>query len=687
MGTVYHCHHTQVSGLEAAVKTMDPVTARSPRNRRRFVREAEVLFTLDHPHIVKVRNVHMDHDPPFLEMDFVAGTPLGQLLSARTLTRGAATTIAMQLCSALDHLHARGVFHRDIKPDNIIVAGEHATLVDFGLVTEDQHATLSRPGALFGTLQYVPPEWGGAARPDGTAWDRYSLGVVIYEAFTATPAFRPPAEGTFVQQLTVVQDRKRTLPHLDPGLDLPEVVRELVRKLTARAPEDRGVDLARAAADLARLRSQMSAQEAALVPPPLPDTTTVSVSPRTWHSHADAARVARTAVPEDLATAPSPHDTVPAPPPDRPPGPTLVPLTHIEAEPEAPPPPSRLPWLAAAVLGVSGMALAMALWPAPAEPPPPPAPSAWPLTLVVTPDPPALPVDVHLDGEPVTLDALPEVASGSHQLQIWMGTDCTPPGSTEHCAELVEDFVVDDRGTGARRRIRLPEVVSRTVTVSSSTNTALRVHAGSTFTDPHTEVALDPLLPGVHPLVVQAGTCPDTPCTDGCPDTCAETALSVVVPFDDAGPITLVVDLEAPAPPKKAAVPRLFSVGRMVRWLERHPDYQPGGSATRGLSSRYLRGWTGSTPPERLASGATIGENTPVEAVSAKVAQRVCAGRGGLLPVDAAPGRWSVADGGPTPWFELRASGSGTVLLQNDGTVLPVTSSDARPMVGFRCVR
>ena len=172
MGTVYHCHNPLVPGIEAAVKTMDASLSRSVSSRKRFIREAEVLFSLDHPHSVKVRNLQMDHVPPFLEMDFVAGNSLGGLLAAGSLTRGAATSLAAQMSSAVHYLHGRGVFHRDIKPDNIIMSGERATLVDFGLVSEDHQATLNRPGALFGTLQYVPPEWGGGRRPDGAAWDR-----------------------------------------------------------------------------------------------------------------------------------------------------------------------------------------------------------------------------------------------------------------------------------------------------------------------------------------------------------------------------------------------------------------------------------------------------------------------------------------------------------------------------------
>ncbi len=699
MGTVYHCHNPLVPGIEAAVKTMDPSLARSVRSRKRFIREAEVLFSLDHPHIVKVRNVQMDHDPPFLEMEFVAGQSLGALLNARSFARGAATSLAAQLASAVHYLHSRGVFHRDIKPDNIIFADERATLVDFGLVSEDHRATLNRPGALFGTLQYVPPEWGGATRPDGASWDRYSLGVVIYEAFTGEPAFAsPPVDASFIDQLTMVQDQKRARPFLDLGPEVPPAIRELVRLLTAVEPADRACDLAAAAAVLVDVRARMSPTEAARTPfdapPPIAAKAATTVELPLYDMAVVNADSTQHRVPDD-GTVPVEATTHKLPSADATgeAWPTLVPSdsAHVSMV-DAPPveaPPRRFPWVPALVGLALVLGLAVVFWPSRAPTPVlPPVVQSWPLQLVLTPDAPPLPVRLTLDDVVVVPDPPPSVSPGPHTLVLRIGQDCGGGTLPEHCAELVESFAVDDSGTGAHRRVRLPEVVPRTASFASPHTADLRVKLPDLpWTDTTPRPTAEDLLPGRYSAIVQAGDCPDDSCADACPSTCAEQVVDFVVPFQDSGNIDISVDIQAPEPPKAARPPGLMSVGRFVRWLDQHPEYQPGGARTTGLSTRYLRGWSGSTPPATLASGAPIDAGTPVEAVAPGVAERACAGRGGLLSVDAAPGSWAVPDGGPVPWFEIRAGAAGPVLLQSDGTVLPVQRGDARPMVGFRCAR
>lgn len=685
MGTVFHCTNTLVPSIQAAVKTMDPALARSRRSRQRFIREAEVLFTLDHPHIVQVRNLQMDHDPPFLEMAFVPGRTLGSALASGVLTRGAALSVAGQLCSALHHMQHRGVFHRDIKPNNIILSGEHATLVDFGLVTEAREGTLSRPGALFGTLPYVPPEWGGATRPEGAAWDRYALGVVLFECFTGRPAFVQPTEGSFVEQLARVQDDKSARPCLDPGPTTPDAARAVVRQLTARDPTGRDLDLARAADTLSRLRATWSASDADRPVHAASNPDHVPLSSATWagpatHTDLDPPAAAPTAVPASMY-AETGHTLVPDDLPGSPP----------EVAPPAPPARSRWPRRLAAGVPLGLLSMAAVAFLATRPPPPPPPAAAVPLELVLSPDPPALPVALTLDGEPLEDGRTPLLTAGPHTLRIVLGEGCTSPEDSPHCAFLDESFTIDDQGTGARRRVRLPDIVPRTVTLTAASGDALRARRlDGTWTEPAPATVLADQLPGVRSVVLQAGACPDTVCGTDCPTTCAERSVPVTIPFAESGPVVLVVDLAAPKPaatPPPARPPALVSVGRFARWLARHPEYQQGGARTGSLSARYLRGWSGTTPPAALASGAPISDRTPVEAVAATVARTVCSGRGGLRKADASPRTWSVQGGGTTPTFELRAGPEGTVLLEHTGATLPVRDTDARPLVGFRCQR
>ena len=724
MGTVYYCQNSLVEGIEAAVKTMDPSMARSKRSRQRFVREAEVLFDLDHPHIVKVRNVHMNHDPPFLEMDFVVGKSLGALLGDQSLTVGAATTIAAQLCSAVGYLHARRVSHRDIKPDNVIVAGEHATLVDFGLVSEDHHATISRPGSLFGTLRYVPPEWGGVERPDGVAWDLYSLGVLLYELFTGTPAFAVPHDLPFSEQLMCTRTAKHAAPHLDLGPTLPPDARQVVKQLTAVNPSLRHCDLAGAAEVLKRLREQMP--DAVAEQKPAVKVASVPQSEPTWQSsladdmvvlgsaHRLAGRPgAPTAVPEwsvdresepDKLTDPSSESSAPidsSSQADSKPGATLVPeqgppaRATVDSGPASPTPASmshRLLWTAAAVVAV--ICVGGGVWMGQPENVPP-SPTTWPLRLHLSPALPALPVDLQLDGRPIDLHQAPALSPGPHSLRILIGQDCDEQSTPTHCVQILEDFIVGEDGLGAERRVRLPEVVARQVVLEPQGPSKMRARlADGDWSSMGASVTWNGLLPGIYSGVGQAGECPDLPCGTDCPPVCSEVPLTLTVPFADAGRLRVTLVLPTPAvpkttpPPRKERTPPRFSVGRIGKWLEKNPGYQRDAAISSGLaSSRYLRGWQGTSPPKALASGATIGPATAVEAVSPVIAARACRGRGGLLSVDASPTTWTVPSGGAVPWFEIRQSSAGPVLLQSDGTQLPVGSTDARPMVGFRCAR
>ncbi|HCH63976.1 MAG TPA: hypothetical protein DFR83_14315, partial [Deltaproteobacteria bacterium] len=243
MGTVYRCHNRDAPRIKAAIKVLANHLQASDTVRRRFIREAELLFELEHPHIVKVRNIRMDAAPPFIEMAFVNGVPLSQILTKGPLPPREAARITAQIASALAHCHARGVRHRDVKPANIIVRDGNATLVDFGVAINVQ-GTLSQGhrGGSLGTLSYTPPEWGGRG-VDPTAWDAYALGIVLYESLLGRMAFPVPDELDLRESVVQQIDVKRGTPLLDPGTKVPEVLREVCRSLTLFNPSERTTDM------------------------------------------------------------------------------------------------------------------------------------------------------------------------------------------------------------------------------------------------------------------------------------------------------------------------------------------------------------------------------------------------------------------------------------------------------------
>ncbi len=163
-------------------------------------REALAAARLAHPAIVALYEAYTDDDAVYLISELVHGRTLAQLIAARELDDGQILEIGMALTAALDHAHERGVIHRDVKPQNVLIPdapSEHDTpakLTDFGGARLSGEDALTRPGETIGTLAYMAPEQ-SEGRTVGTPADVYSLALVLYEALTganpvrgATPA-------------------------------------------------------------------------------------------------------------------------------------------------------------------------------------------------------------------------------------------------------------------------------------------------------------------------------------------------------------------------------------------------------------------------------------------------------------------------------------------------------------------
>jgi len=240
MGSVLQCHNRHAPRILAAIKLLgdEMVTVRGARSR--FAREAEVLHQLDHPNIVKVRNVRLDGPDPHLEMELVDGTRLEDVIQSGPIPLDDALLYTEQLASAVRYLHRHGICHRDIKPANVLLwRGIVVKLVDFGLALANDSDRITEAGATFGTVAYAPPEWVTPEDLDPRAWDLYAIGVVMYEMLTGSLAFPTTFVGTPRQNAIRVMTDKQRVPHLDPGESFPTPVRDLVRRLTALRREDR----------------------------------------------------------------------------------------------------------------------------------------------------------------------------------------------------------------------------------------------------------------------------------------------------------------------------------------------------------------------------------------------------------------------------------------------------------------
>ncbi|MDQ3849905.1 MAG: serine/threonine protein kinase, partial [Actinomycetota bacterium] len=190
MGVVYRAHDERL-GRDVAVKRI----AVGEDLDDRAEREAIAAARLSHPGIVGLYEAGRDDEAIYLVSELVHGRTLAQLLRAGELSDRDALRIGVTLCDALEHAHARGVIHRDVKPANVICPEQPeegagvAKLTDFGIARLADGDALTRTGDIMGTLAYMAPEQARGEAITG-AVDVYALGIVLYEALAGVNPVR-----------------------------------------------------------------------------------------------------------------------------------------------------------------------------------------------------------------------------------------------------------------------------------------------------------------------------------------------------------------------------------------------------------------------------------------------------------------------------------------------------------------
>jgi eukaryotic-like serine/threonine-protein kinase len=234
-GTVYAGHDERLD-RPVAVKVI-PAGARAPE---RAQREAMAVARLDHPGVVAVFDAGEDAEARYLVSELVHGRTLDRLAADGALSDRDVVRIGLALADALGHAHARGVVHRDVKPQNVIVpdapreARAVAKLADFGVAHLAGDDPLTRTGDVVGTLAYMAPEQAAGQRV-GPAADLYALALVLYEGLAGVNPVRAAGPAATARRLgTALPSLRRARPELPAGL-----IEALDRALRPR-PEERG---------------------------------------------------------------------------------------------------------------------------------------------------------------------------------------------------------------------------------------------------------------------------------------------------------------------------------------------------------------------------------------------------------------------------------------------------------------
>lgn len=299
MGKVYEAKHTRLP-KRYAIKMLHADLAREPAVVARFQREAEAASALEHPNVVNVFDVSITEDGrPFIVQELLTGVELGEYLErVGRLSPGQAANIVRQIARALGAAHARGIIHRDVKPENVYLLGElNAPMVkvlDFGISkVAEEGSALTKTGFVIGTPAYMAPEQARGDKVDARA-DVYAAGAILYRALTG----RKPYEGldpiaTLSAVLSEDPPRLRSVQH-----DVPEALELVVQRAMARSPAERLPTMADLDNDLAVFDARPSLLPGeSLSPRPVdPAARTLLAGPRAVAA-AEAARQAKRARP------------------------------------------------------------------------------------------------------------------------------------------------------------------------------------------------------------------------------------------------------------------------------------------------------------------------------------------------------------------------------------------------------
>ena len=237
MGEVWRAEDSRLL-RPVAIKILSEGIASDPEWKARFLREARTIAQVNHPNIATIYSIEQEGPTLFIVMELIEGESLTEIIARGPMPVPEAIRIIHETAQALVEAHAKGIVHRDVKPDNILVAKRHVKVVDFGIaknvegtIQEDE---VTSGGVVMGTPFYMSPEQ-ALAKPIDKRTDIFALGVVLFEALTG----RRPFVGQTVTE-TIMHIIMNPAPEITEILPrIPHAVAAIVRRALAKKPEDR----------------------------------------------------------------------------------------------------------------------------------------------------------------------------------------------------------------------------------------------------------------------------------------------------------------------------------------------------------------------------------------------------------------------------------------------------------------
>jgi len=246
MGVVYKARDTRLQRL-VALKFLPPELSEAPEAKQRFINEARAASALNHPNVATVYDIGEAELRSFIAMELVEGESLKSRLRAERLSIDQVKAMGLQIAGGLHAAHSKGIVHRDIKPDNLLLTSDgHIKIMDFGVAKLGSGLGLTRTGTTVGTLAYMSPEQLVADDVDHRS-DLWSFGVVLYEMLARELPFRRGSEAAVIYEIL----NREPAPLDVHRSDVPPTLRAVISQLLQKDPAMRP---ASAAEVIARLR-------------------------------------------------------------------------------------------------------------------------------------------------------------------------------------------------------------------------------------------------------------------------------------------------------------------------------------------------------------------------------------------------------------------------------------------------